>query len=395
MKILLLGTGMQGKAALHDLVASDAVTELVAADLDLAALEAHVAHRGYGDAVSCFGLDASDGTALDALLSDRFDVAISLLPVGFDAAVAAAALRYGTHVVSSSYGSPELVALADQAEAAGVALLPELGMDPGVDLVLAGEAVRSMDRVTALLSYGGGIPAPEAADNPLHYKVSWTFDGVLRSYHRAGRVVRDGAVVDLGASEQFLAENVHELEVEGVGRLEAYPNGDAVGFVEALGLSPRKLRAAGRYSLRYPGHCAFWRMMNALQLLDDEPVTVDGMVVDRKRYLAAVLGPQLQYGEGEADLGILRVEAEGVVAGRSRRVVHQVVDRRDPATGLTAMSRLVGFTTSIGAQMLASGSIEGRGLLSPLHDVPFAPFMDALAARGIGIATTESDVEEA
>lgn len=395
MKVLLLGTGMQGKAALHDLVESKAVTGVVAADADLESLERHAAHRGYGDAVTCVGIDASDTGALDALLARGFDVAINLLPVGFDAAVAAPAVRHHLHVVSSSYASPELAALGDDAGAAGVALLPEMGMDPGIDLVLTGEAVRSLDRVTALRSYGGGIPAPEAADNPLRYKVSWTFEGVLRSYHRAGRVVRDGKVREIGAAEQFLPENVHEVEVQDLGRLEAYPNGDAVGFAEALGLDPATLDEAGRYSLRYPGHCAFWRKLNALHLLDDEPVTVDGGVVDRRRYLAAVLEPQLRYGEDESDLGILRVEVEGEAGGRPGRIAYQVVDRRDPETGFTAMSRMVGYTTSIGAQMVGGGIIEGRGLLSPLHDVPFGPFVDALAARGITVSTHETDTEEA
>jgi saccharopine dehydrogenase-like NADP-dependent oxidoreductase len=71
-------------------------------------------------------------------------------------------------------------------------------------------------------------------------------------------------------------------------------------------------------------------------------------------------------------------------------VVHQVVDRRDLTTGLSAMSRLVGFTASIGAQMIVRGDIRGGGLKSPVVDVPFAPFAQALADCGITITTTES-----
>lgn len=258
-------------------------------------------------------------------------------------------------------------------------------MDPGIDLVLLGEAVRGFEEVTDLLSYGAGIPEPRAADNPLKYKVSWTLEGVLRAYRRSARLIRNGVVVQVGETEQFLPEHVHEVVVEGVGALEAYPNGDAVHFVRLLGLPEDRLRCAGRYSMRYPGHCRFWRALVALHLLDDDPVVVDGVSVDRKRFLAAVLEPQLRYGDDERDLAIIRLEVEGTRAGARQRVVHQVIDRRDLTTGLTAMSRLVGYTASVGAQMIVTGAISERGLLSPMTDVPYQPFVRALEQRGIAI----------
>ena len=118
--------------------------------------------------------------------------------------------------------------LADEAKARDVTILPEFGMDPGIDLVLLGEAVRSLDHVEEIISYGAGFPEPEATDNPLKYKVTWTFEGVLKSYWRAGRVIRDGTIIDIKNTEMFCPENIHEIEIEGLGRLEAFPNGDAL-----------------------------------------------------------------------------------------------------------------------------------------------------------------------
>jgi saccharopine dehydrogenase-like NADP-dependent oxidoreductase len=94
-----------------------------------------------------------------------------------------------------------------------------------------------------------------------------------------------------------------------------------------LGIDPSGVRWAGRFAMRYPGHSAFWKTM---------------------------------------------------------------VDRRDLTTGLSAMRRLVGFTASIGAQMIVRGDIRGGGLESPVVDVPFAPFGRALADCGITITTRES-----
>lgn len=197
-------------------------------------------------------------------------------------------------------------------------------------------------------------------------------------------------MVHLPATEQFAPEHGHTVAVDEVGALEAFPNGDVLPYLRLLGADPSGVRRAGRYAMRYPGHSAFWRTMVDLHLLDDDPVLVDGVAVNRRRFLAAALEPHLQDAPGERDLGILRVEVAGERGGARARIVHQVIDRLDPQTGLSAMSRLVGFTASIGAQMIVRGDIRGAGLRSPLVDVPFAPFARALADCGITITTTES-----
>jgi len=390
VRVLLLGTGMQGKAALFDLARSPAVREIVAADRDIRGLEALVRERGYGAKVRCRALDATDDAVLGQLVGEGFDVVIDLLPSPFVAAVATQAVRHGVHLVNTFFVSPELRALGPEAEARGVAILPEFGMDPGIDLVLLGEAVRSLDEVTDVVSYGAGIPEPEAAGNPLQYKVSWSFAGVLRAYRRGARIVRDGHVMEIPPVAQFHPDNVHDVEIAGFGTLEAYPNGDAVHFAEMLGLDVSRLWNTGRYSLRYPGHCRFWNTVAGLGLLDEEPVALDdGVVVDRIAYLTAALEPRLQYGPRERDVAVIRNEVQGTRGEKRVRIVQQVTDRRDLESGLTAMSRLVGFTASIGAQMLASGQITRRGLLSPIDIIPFTPFLAELEWRGILVAQSE------
>lgn len=385
MNVLLLGTGMQGRGALYDLVRSPAVTSVVAADRDIAATEAWIASQGCGAKARCVLLDAEDDRALDDVVAQGFDVVLDLLPVPFGPPVAAAAIRQGAHCVNTNYPSPGLEALASEAETKGLAILPEMGMDPGIDLVLLGDAVRSLDRVTEILAYGSGIPEAGADDNPLRYKVSWTFEGVLRSYHRAGTLVRNGRVVRVGPGEQLLEEHVLEVPVEGLGPLEAYPNGDVLAYIDLLGLDVKGIRRAGRYSMRWPGHVAFWRPVVELGLLDDDPVVVDGRPVDRRRFLAAALEPRLRYAEGERDLAILRIEVAGERDGHAVRIVHEVVDRKDLDTGLSAMSRLVGFTAVTAVEMLGAGLITECGLLSPTVDVPCSPFLKALASKGVAV----------
>lgn len=387
MKILLLGVGMQGKAALHDLVHSEGVDGIVAADGDLEALLSHVEQQRYGERVGCEPVDAADPTSIERLMADKPDVVIDLLPVTCHDAVARIAVEQGRHLVNASYVTPGLPGLADQARTKGITLLPEFGMDPGIDLVLLGEAVRSLDSVEEIITYGAGFPEPAATDNPLKYKVTWTFEGVLKSYLRAGRVIREGQVVEIKATEMFRPEHLHEVELEGLGRLEAFPNGDALKYAELLGLDASGLRNLGRYVLRWPGHCSLWQTLVDLHLLDDEPVMVDGVAVDRKRFLAAVIEPHIRYEADERDVVVVRIDVKGRKDGQRMRIVHQVIDRRDLGTGHTAMSRTVGYTASIGAQMIARGQISKRGLLSPVNDVPYEPLVRELQKRGVQVTS--------
>ena len=390
MKVLLLGVGMQGKAALHDLAQRDVVTGIVAADREFEGLERYLATRPYGAKVRCEHLDAARGEDIDRLLAEGPDVVLSLLPVLYHGAVAAAAVKYGVHMVDASYAAADLIALSDRARERGVTILPEFGMDPGIDLVLLGEAVRRLDRVESIVSYGAGFPEPDAANNPLKYKVTWSMEGVLKSYFREARIIRDGKTVRIGKREMFNPEHTHEVNIEGLGKLEAFPNGDALDFLDLLGIDASGLRTMGRYVLRWPGHCAFWKALVDLGLLDDEPVTVDGKDVDRKRFLAAILEPRLRNEPNERDVVVARVEVAGSMGRQRKRVVYQAIDRRDLETGFTAMSRTVGYTASIGAMMIGTGQISKRGLLSPVNDVPYEFMKREWEKRGINISSESS-----
>jgi len=312
-------------------------------------------------------------------------VVIDLLPKVYHNSIAAAAVAHGVHLVNTSYTTPEIKALAGQAEARGVTILPEFGMDPGIDLVLLGNAVRLLDSIDEIITYGAGFPEAQAARNPLKYKVTWTIEGVLLSYRRAGRVIRNGEVVEFDDTEMFNPEHIHEIELDGLGRLEAFPNGDALKYAELLGIDVSGLRNLGRYVLRWPGHCAFWKMLVDLQFLDDEPLMVAGTAVDRKKFLAALLEPQLQYAADERDVVVVRIDVKGTKHGQKKRLILQSIDYRDLETGFTSMSRTVGFTASIGAQMIGNGAIKKRGLLSPVNDILYDVFVDELQKRGITI----------
>jgi saccharopine dehydrogenase-like NADP-dependent oxidoreductase len=279
--------------------------------------------------------------------------------------------------------------LDNMAKERNIALLPECGLDPGIDLVLAGHAVREFDEVHELHAYGTGIPEQAAASNPLGYKVSWTFAGVLNAYQRPARLLKDRRVTDLSPGEIFSPVNIHMVDVEGLGQLEAYYNGDSIKYLDILQIKDT-VTNAGRYSLRWPGHSAFWSKMVQLGFLNEDPIKVGSMDVSPRQFVHDLLLPQIQYEENERDVAAVRIEVTGLKNGQRRRIVYQMVDRRDLKTGLLAMQRTVGFTTSICAQMILSGQIQKRGLLTPTRDIPSDVFIKKLEEVNINIQRQES-----
>jgi len=383
MKILVLGgCGIQGRSAVYDLVRSEDVREVICADADLKALD----RIQKFDAMSKIRpalLDASDPDGLAQLFS-RADAAIDLLPRQFALQVCQAAIRTGVGVVNTNYATDAISDLTDQARRAGVAIMPECGLDPGIDLIIYGEAFRRFDQLQVINSYCGGFPEKSACDNPLNYKISWVWEGVLNSTRRDSRFIKNGRELAVPAASQHDPQYVHFIEFPGLGRLEAIPNGDAVKYADLLGVTAR-ITEAGRYALRWPGWSAFWHPLKQLGFLDDTPVAGLPCEVSPIQFLDKFMQPKLQYRDDEKDLVVMLNVFGGLVDGRKTRFISRLLIERDLASGLMAMSKGVGFTASIVAQMMARGQINEKGVLAPTLHVPYQPFMDALSRRGIQV----------
>jgi len=382
MKAIVLGMGLQGKAVVHDLEQSDLISRIFAADLSIDNTRVYLEQMGYAK-TEAVKLDVSLEKDLAGKYMDMgVDIVICMLPIELALTAARAAMNAMIPFVSSNY-TYQLQELDMPAKEKGVLILPEMGLDPGIDLVLGRLAVDQLDEVHGLYSYGGGVPAMECADdNPIRYKISWIFDRVLAVYTREARLVKEGRPYVVPGDEIFTPENVHEIEFPKIGRLEAYPNGDAQRYVGIFGLG-KELVEMGRFALRWPGHSKFWYKMVKLGLLDDTPVNIGGAEISPRSFLTKWLTPRLQYADKQRDLALLRVEAWGIKKGRKMKITYDLVDYRDLSTGLFAMNRTVGFTSSIGALMILSGKITGSGVLSPACHVPAHDLLEEIKARGI------------
>lgn len=386
VSVLVIGVGLQGRAVVHELErGGEAVT---AADLDATAVKATLSELGCERAWPV-ALDASDEAAVRALIrATDARVVVGMGPPALQRGNARAAIAEGAHFVNTCYAK-RLEGLDSQARDAGLILLPEMGLDPGIDLLLCRLACDELDVVQGLLSYGAGLPTRELAEPPFNYKVSWSFEGVLSAYRRPARYRWAGQDRDVPPLGAFEPEHVHTVEVPGAGGpMEAYPNGDALAYVRSFDLGPG-LDHVARCTMRWPGHCVLWRQLGAVGLLDDAPVDPGVTRLSPKDFLARWLGPKLQLRPGEPDLVVLRAHAWGLRDGQPHAVAWDLVDTRDPETGLLAMNRTVGFTAAIAARMILRGEIEGEGLLDPARDVEPEPVLEALRARGMSIVRRE------
>ncbi|MFX0015527.1 MAG: saccharopine dehydrogenase family protein [Promethearchaeota archaeon] len=397
MKVLLLGVGLQGKVALHDLETSNMVNQIIAADRDIDSLKQLVERKRYTK-VQCEFLDANDQDNINELMMLKPDVVIDLLPIPFVNKIAKTAINYGVNLINTLSLSPEVKNLTGEAEAKEITVLPEFGLDPGIDLVLLGQAIKGLEDIEVINSYGAGIPTLEAANNPLNYKVTWSLEGVLSTYYRAAKVIKNGEIVKIRENELFNPENIHEIIIEDVGKLEAFPNGNALRYLQSIGIEQQSdkfkmINQMGRYTMRWPGHCAFWKKIVDLHLLDDEPVDINDNKISRRSFLAKIIEPYIQLEEGERDLAILHIEVVGKKNGEKVRQVYQLIDKRDLTTGFTAMSRTVGYTVSIGAQLIVSKRIIKKGILSPVTDIPYGIFKQELKDHGILIKSKTEQIK--
>ena len=382
MKVLVLGgCGIQGRAALYDLSRNPRVEQVTCADIQPDLI--HSFKFLSTSKIQSVMLDANDPKALASIMGNDVDVVLDFLPPQCIRTVAKAAIDRGVHLVNTNYAY-DILDLDTQAKEKGIAIAPECGLDPGIDLVIYQQGLTHFDEVYRINSYCGGIPEKTACDNPINYKVSWNLDAVLKSQNRDATLIKDGKTIYIPADNQHDNKFIHHIEFPGLGRLEAIPNGDAVHFCDLLNIRD-KLIETGRYTLRWPGWCDFWKPLKQLGFLGDAPVKGLPCELTPNVFMAKLLAPRLQYKKNEKDLAVMVNAFEGLKDGKRISMTCSLSIERNLDTGLMAMSMGVAYPACIAAEMIVKGGIEKKGVLSPAKDIPPDFFMAELKKRGIQV----------
>ncbi|KDN46124.1 putative chimeric spermidine synthase/saccharopine reductase [Tilletiaria anomala UBC 951] len=216
-------------------------------------------------------IDVSDAAALGDMIS-KHDVVVSLIPYTFHAAVIKAACKHKVDVVTTSYVSDAIRELKDEIKKAGITVMNEIGLDPGIDHLYAVKAIDDIHReggkIKSFLSYCGGLPAPEAADNPLGYKFSWSSRGVLLALRNTAKFYQAPHKEAQVVSGTELMASAKPFYISPAFSFVAYPNRDSTPFREWYNIPEAETVIRG--TLRYQGFPEFVLALVKCGFLDEE-----------------------------------------------------------------------------------------------------------------------------
>lgn len=277
-QVLLLGAGRVSKSLVRLLtrrnkdvqitVASDIFDE--ARDVASAATDHQHSHA--------VALDARQDTERLSQLIRKADLVISLLPATMHTQVAELCIQHTVNLVTASYESPEMRRMHQRAKDAGIVILNEVGLDPGLDHMSALKIIHDIQarggRVTSFSSCCGGLPAPEAANNPLRYKFSWNPRGVLRASQNDARYRKEGNLTEINGNELLQSASLFVVDAwPHLPPLECLPNRDSLVYEEAYNIT--NASTVFRGTLRYHGFSSLMNVFQNAGLLNESYVIKD------------------------------------------------------------------------------------------------------------------------
>lgn len=379
---IILGAGRQGTAAAYDLACFGDAQRLTLADVNIARAQSaakrvnDLVERSIADAIQ---LDVRDTRAVAQALH-TYDVALSAVPYYFNYDLTLAALEAKTSFCDLG-GNTDLVlrqhALNGQAKAAGVRIVPDCGMGPGMGNTLGVYAMQLLDTTEHVHLYDGGIPIDPQP--PWNYLMSFNIEGLTNEYWGGMTILRNGELVHVPCFD----ENEFELvDFPPIGTLEAFMV--AGGVSTAPWTFKDRLQTYQLKIVRYPGTFAQLKAFADLGLFSPDPIAVNGDQVIPRDVFHAMFEPQV-HADVIKDYSLIRAHSIGTREGKAAQAIVDLVDRYDEATGFSAMERTTGWHLSIVAIMLARGETPLGSIPLELA-VPGDAFVRAAKKRGFQIS---------
>jgi saccharopine dehydrogenase (NADP+, L-glutamate forming) len=441
-KILILGAGLVAKPLVRYLL-DQPDFEVEVASRTVSKAEKLVSNHPHGKAKE---LNLKNEESLKNEVS-KADLVISMVPYSYHPKVARYCIEYKKNMVTTSYVSEIMKSLEGEAKKAGILILNEVGLDPGIDHMEAMRIIHEIEEkggdVLGFTSYCGGLPAPEANTNPFGYKFSWSPTGVLLAGKNSAQFLKDGKQVFIPSQDLF--DNYKITPIQGLGEFEAYPNRNSLPYIQLYGIQSTKTMMRG--TLRNKGWCPTLKKIAELGLLDEtekdwsgltykgflrrlmgDPAEQDikkalsahlkikensdiinsfewlGLLADNPLPLAkgsaldilsARMIEKLQYGEGERDMIILQHEFIASYPEkektRKERITSTLIDFGIPH-GDTSMARTVGLPAAICARLIIQGKIKQKGVHIPVIPEIYRPVLEELKELGIAFKEKRENI---
>lgn len=219
-------------------------------------------------------LDITDRECLSKSISQA-EVVLSLLPPNCHVTVANVCIEHKKHLVTTSYVDDSMSTLDEKAKHAGITILCEMGLDPGIDHMMAmkmiNEAHARKGKVKSFVSYCGGLPSPAAANNPLAYKFSWNPAGAIRAGRNSATYKSHGDVVHVDGKELYNSAVSFRIPDLPAFALEYLPNRNSLVYGDFYGIS-KEASTIFRATLRYEGFSDIMACLANIGLFDTETV---------------------------------------------------------------------------------------------------------------------------
>ena len=356
-----------------------------------------------------------------------YDVVVSLVPASFHPLIAEVCIQHKVHMLTASYQSPQMLALAQKAKDAGIIILNEMGLDPGLDhlsaMQIIDKAHANEDQIESFVSWCGGIPAPDDNDNPLSYKFSWEPRGAIMVLSNDAIYQHNSKVVKVAGEN--LMQWSQPINIKNLA-LECYPNRDSASYKEIYGIETVKDILRG--TLRYEGFCHIMQAIKTLELMrttnrkmpknikwkehvlslnktdnldelknkistkafnainwlgcfSDQPIASNKD--NSMDVLCELLLQKLAYKPHEKDMVILQHKFVIKKADGSRQFITSTLKQIGESNGYSGMAKTVGYPAAVASQMIADNKIKAKGLLLPVSKEIYQPILQSLQLEGI------------
>lgn len=377
--------------------------------------------------------DVFDEKQREELISGA-DIVISMLPFRMHPLVAGSCLKYRCHMVTASYTSDEIRDLDRAAADAGILMLNEMGVDPGIDHM---SAMRIIDRIRGeggkieiFESNTGGLVAPGSDNNPWNYKFTWNPRNVVLAGQAGARFLYNSKFKYIPYHKIF--ERYEVINILDLGEFEVYPNRDSLKYQEEYGL--QEVSTMFRGTIRRRGFCDAWNALVQLGATDDSYLVesrgmmsyrdftnrflaynvVDSVekklaeylhldeggeimqklkwlgLFDREKYgkqdqtpariLQNLLEEKWALEPGDRDMIVMRHQFEYLYEGERKRLLSSMACIGGKET---AMSRTVGLPIAVAVKLILQGKVPLTGVRMPIHREIYEPVLNELETMGI------------
>lgn len=431
--ILIIGAGRSSSSLIKYLLDESVKYnwQVTVGDMSLETAQQKVSNHPNGKAVL---FDINNETQRNNEIS-KADIVVSMLPAFMHMSVANDCVRLKKHLVTASYVSKEMAALDGEAKKAGIVLLNEMGLDPGIDHMSAMQIIDKLKaegaEITSFKSYCGGLVAPESNDNPWGYKFSWNPRNVILAGQGTAMYIENGKYKYIPYNRLFT--QTETIQIDGYGNFDGYANRDSLSYRSAYGLEniPTMLRG----TLRMPGYCSAWNIFVKLgwtddsykienshkltyaQLLDaflpesnqnlkkrladfmqlpedaDEIKKVEWLEIftDKKiktengtpaQILQELLEEKWLLKKDDKDMIVMQHLFEYIINGNKHRITSSLIAKGDDQI-YTAMAKTVGLPAAIAVKMILLNQLNLKGVKIPTDKTIYKPVLEELKSFGI------------